>query len=156
MSCDDQNVIKGRQLVLLARNEADTEWEILGGVRTRGYTLDNPVEETTSASTGGDYGESEWTGFSSATFNVSGLADTRTGIVDPTTGLTVVGAARLQQLATGGNRAGEFRMLNVDTGGYIEGCFNITSFGKTGDTPGLLSFDATLQNKSDVVLVGAP
>ena len=45
-------------------------------------------------------------------------------------------------------------MLNVDTSGYIQGFFNVTTFSKTGDTPGLLSFDATLQSKADVVVVG--
>lgn len=156
MSCDTQNVIKGRQLVLLARNDGDTAYEIIGGVRTRGYTFDNPVEETTSSSTTGEYGEAEWTGYSNCSMSLSGVADTRTGAVDPVTGLTVVGYARLLELATQGVRAGQFRMLNVDTDGYIDGCFNITSFGSSGDTPGLLSFDASLENKSDVIVVGAP
>lgn len=155
MACES-NVIKGRQLVLLARNDADTAWELLGGVKTRGYTFDNPVEDTTSSSTTGEYSDSEYTGYSNATINVSGVADTRTGIVDPATGYNIVGRERLLQLATTGSRNGQFRMLNVESNGYIDGCFNITSFGSSGDTPGLLSFDATLQSQSDVSVVGAP
>jgi len=153
MACE-ANVLKGRELVLLARNDLDTEWEILGGVKTRGFTFDNPVEDVTSSSTTGEFQDSEWTGFSQASINISGVADKRTGIVDPTTGFNIVGSARLVELATTGNRCGKFQMLNVDTSGYIEGFFNITSFSKTGDTPGLLNFDSTLQNKADVVVVG--
>lgn len=149
------NVTKGRQLVLLIRNAEDTAWEIAGGVKTRGFTFDNPVEDVTSSSTAGEYQESEWTGFSQATLNISGVADKRTGITDPATGFNVVGSPRLLEVATSGNRCGEFRMLNVDTNGYIEGYFNVASFSKSGDTPGLLTFDATLQSKSDVVVLGS-
>lgn len=154
MSCE-ANVTKGRQLVLLIRNDDNTAWEIAGGVKTRGFSFDNPVEDTTSSSTVGEYQDSEWTGYSQATLNISGMADKRTGIVDPTTGYTVVGSSRLLEVASQGNRCGTFRMMNVDTGGYIEGTFNVTAFSKTGDTPGLLGFEATLQSKASVVVVGA-
>jgi len=153
MGCE-ANVTKGRQLVLLARNDADTAYEILGGVKSRGYNFDNPVEDVTSSSTTGDYQDSEYTGFSQATIDISGVADNRNGAVDPATGLTIVGRARLLELATTGNRCGKFKMSNVDTNGFIEGFFNITAYSSSGDTPGLLSFTATLQSKSDVVVVG--
>lgn len=153
MTCD-ANVTKGRQLTLLARNDADTAWEIIGGVRTRGFTFDNPVEDVTSSSTTGEYQESEYTGYSQATLNVSGVADRRTG-TDPLTGLNIVGAERLLELASSGTRCGNFRMLNTKTNGYIEGFFNITSFGKSGDTPGLLNFEATLQSKANVTVSGS-
>ena len=152
MACEP-NVTKGKQLVLLARNDLDTEWEIIGGVKTRGFTADNPVEDTTSSSTTVDYQESEWTGFSQATFNISGVADKRTGITDPVTGYNIVGQTRLLALATSGQRCGKFRMENIETGGSVEGEFNITSYSENGDTPGLLGFDATLQSKADVIVV---
>jgi len=138
------NVTKGRQLVLLIRNDADTVFEIAGGVKTRGFTFDNPVEDVTSSSTTGDYQDSEYTGFSNATINISGVADNRTGITDPATGLNIVGSERLLEIATTGNRCAKFKLLNVETNGFIEGFFNVTSFGKTGDTPGLLSFPSRL------------
>ena len=153
MACN-ANVLKGRELVLLIRDDLDTVWEIAGGVKTRGFTFDNPVEDVTSSSTTGEYMDSEFTGFANATLNVSGLADQRTGIVEPVTGLNIVGSDRLLEIATTGNRCGKFKMLNTTTNGYIEGFFNVTSFSSSGDTPGLLSFDATLQSKSDVVVVG--
>jgi len=154
MGCE-ANVTKGRQLVMLIRNDDNTAWEIAGGAKTRGYTFDNPVEDVTSSSTVGEYQESEFTGFANATLNLSGMADKRTGIVDPVTGFNIVGSERLLALATTGSRCGTFRLLNVDTNGFIEGCFNITSFGKTGDTPGLLGFDATMQSKSSVIVSGS-
>ena len=73
--------------------------------------------------------------------------------IDPN-GYNIVGSVRLLEVATTGNRCGKFMLLNVETNGFIEGFFNVTSYGTTGDTPGLLSFDATLQSKSDVVVVG--
>lgn len=151
----NNNVQKGKEFVLLARNDADTAWEIIGGVKDRGISFDNPVEDITSSSTTVNYSESEWTGYSNVTMNISGVADTRTGVTDPETGLTIVGSERLVTLATSGNRCGKFQMLNVDTGGYVEGEFNITSFSKNGSTPGLLNFDSTLQSASDVVVVGS-
>jgi predicted secreted protein len=154
MTCD-ANIQKGRELVLLARNDADTAYEIIGGVKTRGFTFDNPVEDTTNSSTQGDYTESEWTGYSTASISISGQADKRTGVTDATTGLNIVGSTRLLELATTGNRCGKFKMLNVDTDGYIEGFFNITSFGKSGDTPGLLGFEASLQGKETTTVVGS-
>jgi len=141
--------------VLLARNDLDTAYEIIGGVKTRGFTFDNPVEDTTSSSTTTSYQESEYTGFSQASISLSGLADKRTGVTDPATGLTIVGSDRIVEIATTGNRCGKFKMLNVDSGGYIEGYFNVTSFSSTGDTPGLLGFDATLQSKADIAVIGA-
>lgn len=155
MSCD-ANVTKGRQLVLLARNDGDTAYEIIGGVKSLSYNIDNPVEDTTSAATTGDFLESEWTGYSQMTVNASGLADKRTGVVDPVTGLTIIGSVRLQDLASNSanNKCGKFKILNVDTDGFIEGFFNITTFSKTGDTPGLMSFDSTLQSKDTVVISG--
>ena len=153
MPCDP-NVTKAKRLVLLARNDADTEWEIVGGVKTRGVTFDNPVEDTTSSSTLGDYSESEWTGYSQVTISASGVADRRTGEIDPATGYTIVGSQRFTQMATSGNRCGKLKMINLDLNGSCEGEFNITSFGKTGDTPGLLNFEATFQSKADITVVG--
>ena len=154
MTCD-ANVTKGGQLVMLIRNDEDTFYEIAGGVTTRDYTFDNPVDDTTSSSTITDYSEAEFTGFSNATLNVSGKADKRTGMVDPKSGFNIVGSSRLLEIATTGNRCGKFKLFNLDTTGYIEGFFNVTSFSKTGDTPGLLGFDATLQSKSNTTVVGA-
>ncbi len=154
MTCE-ANVVKGRELVFLIRNDADTEWELGGGVKVTGFNFDNPVDDITSSSTQGDYTESQFTGYSTGTLNVSGFADKRTGIVDAATGFNIVGSGRLLELATTGNRCGKFKLFNVATNGFIEGIFTITSYGGTGDKPGLEGFDATLQSTTDVIVFGA-
>lgn len=153
MGCD-ANVVEGRDLAFLIRNDADTEWELAGGVKVTGSSFDNPVDDITSSSTQGDYTESQFTGYSTATLNVSGLADKRTGVVDAASGFNIVGSARLTALATTGNRCGKFKLLNVDTNGFIEGIFTITSYSITGDKPGLKAFDATMQSTQSVIVSG--
>ena len=78
MSCDN-NVTKGRELVVLVRTDDETTFEVIGGIRDRGITFANPVEEVTSSSTTGEYTEAEFTGYSQATINLSGVADKRKG-----------------------------------------------------------------------------
>lgn len=153
MGCD-ASVIKGQDLAFLARNDADTEWEIIGGAKVVGYNFDNPVDDITSSSTQGDYTESQFTGYSTATLNLSGLADIRNGVVDDATGFTIVGTQRLTELATTGNRCGKFKLFNVITNGFIEGVFTITSYGGSGDKPGLKGFDATFQSTTNVIVFG--
>lgn len=158
MACE-ANVLKGKALVLLVENDAGDAWEIVGGVRSRSVTTDNPVEDVTSSSTTTDYAESEWTGFSQSTINASGVADTRTG-VEPITGLNIVGYDRLEELANSGNRCGNFWFYNTTTTKGVRGYYNITSLSTSGDTPGLVNFDSTLQSKADIELTtdipGAP
>lgn len=150
----EPNVSKGKVLPFLVRNADDTAWEILGGVKVRSYNIDAPVEDTTSQSTPGDYAESEYTGYKQVTFNVSGVADKRTNYTDPATGLSVVGSVRLLEIVTSTNPCAKFKLLNLETSGFCEGEFNVTSYSKSGDTPGLLSWEGTLQNKSNVIFVG--
>jgi predicted secreted protein len=154
MSDCDNTVTKGGEFVVAVRNDADTEWEIVGGVKSRSFNVTNPTEETTSSSTVGDYGEAEFTGFSQFSINMSGVTDNRVGQTDPATGYTVIGAGRMATLATTGDRCGKFQMISTDASYpmLIEGFFNITSFENSGDTPGLLGFTATLENKRDVTV----
>lgn len=156
MTCQN-NVLKGREYVLLVRNDADTEWEIVGGVRSRSSSFNNPTEEVTSSSTTTDFTEREFTGFSDVSISISGTADTRTGITDPVTGLNIVGYSRLAKLATTGNRCGKFRMesTNPNLVYDIEGEFTIATLTSSGDTPGLLTFDATLESRASVTVTTA-
>ena len=150
-------VLKGKEFVLLVRNDADTEYEIVGGVRTRGSNFNNPTEEVTSSSTTTEFTEREFTGFSDVSINISGVIDTRTGTVDPATGLNIVNANRLAQLSVSANRCGKFKLFSVNTAYtyIIEGEFTITSYNNNGDTPGLLQFDATLESRSDISVTTA-
>ena len=149
MTCD-ANVTKGNEAVLLAKNATNTAWEILGGIQSRDSTTDNPVEEITSSSTPGSNTESEWTGYSTDNISISGIADNRTGATKTINGVeyTVAAVTRLDQLANTGNRCGEFKIVYPHK--EKEGFYNITSYGDSGDTPGLLNFTATLQNKGEI------
>jgi hypothetical protein len=147
MPCDN-NVKKGNEAVLLVRNDANTAWEVIGGIKSRDNTMDNPVEDITSSSTPGDSTESQYTGYSTDSMSISGVADNRTGatVTIGGTAYTVAAASRMDKLANTGNRCALCKIVYP----YKEkqGDYNITSYGDSGDTPGLLNFTATLQNKS--------
>jgi predicted secreted protein len=149
----ENNVLKGKELVLLVRNDADTAWEILGGVKSRSVVINNPTEEVTSSSTISEFVEREYTGYSDISFSVDGTADTRVGIVEPSTGLVIAPFKRLLQIgSTATNRCGRFQLLstNPDLGFIVEGEFNVTSVNVTGATPGLLTFSATLESRAEI------
>ena len=146
------NVTQGKSLVLLIRNDGDTEWEVAGGVKSRGSTVDNPVEDTTSSSTTSTFAESQFTGFATSTLNLSGVADTRTGQVDPVSGFNVVGYKRLEEIALRGQPCAKFKLLDVSDGTGIEGFYNLTNFSKTGETPGIITWEGTLQSAADVTV----
>ncbi|MCK5614632.1 hypothetical protein KAR91_72880 [Candidatus Pacearchaeota archaeon] len=150
--CPD-SVSKGNQGVLLIRNAGDTAWLVIGGVTSRSMTVDNPVEPVTSSTTVGDYQEAEYTGFSQMTMNVSGVVDSRTGHTVNVGGVnyTVAPTKTLSIAATTGNRSDKFMLVNP----YMtaDGCFTITTYEDSGDTPGLLNFSATLQSKTAPTIV---
>mgnify|MGYP000675210791 CR=1 FL=1 len=147
------NVIKGNQLVFLIRNALDTAYEIAGGVQVRGYNVSNPVDKITSSSTTTDFEESEFTGYGTVAMNVSGVSDKRTG-VDAITGLNIVSSARLLEISTTGNRCEKFKMLNVDTNGFIEGVFTVSNYSSNGETPGLKKWEASLDSAADIIFNG--
>ena len=153
MACN-ANVTKGRELVVLVRTDDELTFEVIGGIQDRGITFSNPVEQTTSSSTVGEYEESEWTGYSQATINLSGVADKRTGIVDQATGFNITNFERLLKLGTSGGRCGYFRILSTDPSFkfFAEGEFQITDIELSGSTPGLLNDTATLQSGSNVTV----
>lgn len=150
-------VLKGKEYVLLVRNDADTLWEIVGGVRTRGSNFNNPTEEVTSSSTTSEFTEREFTGYSDVSIAISGVIDVRAGVEDPATGYNIVNANRLAELSAEGNRCGKFKLISVNAAYtyIIEGEFTITSYNTNGDTPGLLQFDAALESRSDVTITTA-
>lgn len=152
----DPNVDRGSSLTLQIRNDADTAWELAGGVKDLSYNMDSPVDDTTSSSTITDFAESQFTGFSQLSVSISGVEDSRSGITDPITGLNIVSSARLLEVAFNTNRCGKFRIFNVTTSGFIEGNFNVTAFSKSAPVPGLMTYEATLQSASDITISGSP
>jgi len=153
MSCEN-DVLKGDSLVLVFRNDGDTAWEIIGGVKSLSYTIDAPVEDITSSSTTSGYMESDHTGYLQFNGSIDGLADKRTGVTDPVTGLNIVGSARMLSIVTSGTPCAKIRIMNTATNGYVEGFVNITNYNRTSERPGLLGYSASIQSKSSMVFVG--
>ena len=149
----DNNVSKGREAALLVRDDLDTKWQIVGGVKSRGATTDNPVEDITSSSTPGYYSESEFTGYRQKTHNISGVFDNRTGQLINIGGqdYEVAPVSRLDYLAHNGNSCGKFKILHPHK--TEEGTYTITNYSDSGDTPGLLNFSATLQTKEEPTII---
>jgi len=153
MACAADTVKKAKEIVLLARNDADTAWEIVGGLVDFNYDSGAPIESTTSSTTTGDHTTSQANGFKTFTMSASGLSDNNTG-TEPITGLSIVGAQRLADLHWADGSCGEFQVQDVNTGGTITGDFVIDTFSRSGTRPGLQNFSASFANKGTVTRVG--
>ena len=152
MACEPHKT-KGKQLVVLVRDANDTEWQLIGAAMSRSFEVTNPTESTTTQATEGSIGESEFTGYSQVTMSISGQTDNRTG-AHAESGYNFAPSGRLQDLSLSGNRCGKFMMINAVTGGTVSGYFTITSYSKTGEQEGLVTFDLSLESHSEVQFVG--
>lgn len=153
MACAADTVKKAQEIVISARNDGDTAWEIVGGVVDFNYDSGAPVEGTTSSSTIGDHTTSQATGFKTFAMTVSGLSDSLTG-TEPTTGLAIVGANRLADIHWAAGSCGKFQVQDVNTGGTITGEFVVESYSSSGSSPGLQNFTASFVNKGTITRVG--
>jgi TP901-1 family phage major tail protein len=142
----EQNVQKGRDFILEIFNDVESgtglfAWQKVGGIRTKDFNADNPVTDTTSQSSEGDYTESQFTGYSTVTFNGSGVVDARSS--------DAVSAYKLlEQKAMTAGRCARFRL--IDAYGVLEGVFNITTFSKNAEQQGLTEFTFAAQSASQV------
>ncbi len=141
----EANVEKGRDFVLQVFDEitdpGSPSWRVVGGIRSKDWNTDNPVTDTTSQSTEGDFTESQWNGYSTVTLNGSGVVDKRYSD-------EVMAYAILEQLAMTGNRCARIRL--VDQFSTIEGVFTITTFSKSGEQQGLVEYTMAAQSTADV------
>jgi len=147
------NVEKGFELALLIENVGATAFDIIGGITSRGVDIANATEETTNV-TSGAYSERQSTLVRSVTVSGSGKADTRVGGTDPNTGLLFAGIDRLIELAFSDPPEANVKILNVRTSGELEGIMLIESCRKTGESPGVVSFELSMTNKGDMELTG--
>lgn len=152
MSCD-QHKTKGKQLIILVRDALDTEWQLIGAATSRSFEISNPTESTTSQATQGSIAETEFTGYSQVTMSLSGQTDNRTG-AHAESGYNFASSGRLLELSSTGNRCGKFMIVNSVSGGTLSGVFTITSYSKTGEQEGLVTFDMSLESHSEVEFVG--
>lgn len=150
MTCDN-NVENGGNIVLLIESDDETPVYEIIGTTSIAYTRDNPVADSTSSLAADNNTESQYTGYSTTTINLSGKADKRTGLSGT---YPIAGVTRLIDIATSSTPCAKVKILNTVTDGYIEGCFTFTSYGKTAEQVSLVEYTATLQNKGTVTFSG--
>ncbi len=153
MTCS-ADIKKGGSKVLLARNDADNAWEIVGGIESFSHSGEAATEDATSSSTIGDILENAATGFKSSGIDITGKSSTKTG-VEPVTGLNIVGTLRLSDLFYAPGSCGKFQIRDVATGGLIEGTYIISAYNVDDPKSGLETFTATLTHQSGFTRTGA-
>lgn len=138
------NGIKGRTLVISTSDDDGTTFKVLGGIKTKDFTRDNPVSDTTNQATaagGGNETESEYNGYSTVTLSGNGVWDTRNS----------ASLESSKELSARANSATPVVYLKLeDADESYEGEFNITSFGKNSEENGLVEFSISLQNAGTI------
>ena len=129
----DDTVEKGGEDVLLIRNEDDTLWEMVGGIKSTNFTISNPTEDTTNQATTGSFATKEFTGYSDVSINASGVYLKSVAGLDPVTGLGIASVERMETIATSGNRSAIMAIRNAKTGKGWQGAWNIESFESAGE-----------------------
>lgn len=150
MTCENNTEIGGNYILLIESEDETPVYEIVG-TTSLSYARDNPVADSTNSLVVDNNTESQYTGYSTTTLNLSGKADKRTGTVST---YPIAGVTRLIGIATSAPPCAKCKLLNTLTDGYIEGCFTFTSYAKTAEQVSLVEFTATLQNKGTVAFSG--
>lgn len=129
------NNIKGRDLLL----EIFTGgvYKVIGGIRTKDFTRDNPVSDTTSQSTPGQETEAAYNGYSTVTMSGNGTVDIRDDVA-------TMGYKALAVIANSADPSATLRLS--DSQETYDGPFLITSFGKNTEQNGVVEFSIALQN----------
>lgn len=129
------NNIKGRDLLLEIFTGG--AYKTIGGIRTKDFTRDNPVSDTTSQSSTGGETEAAFNGYSTVTLSGNGTVDIRDSA-------SVMGYKALAAIANSSDPSATFRLS--DSQETHEGEFLITSFGKNSEQNGIVEFSIALQN----------
>lgn len=129
---------KGRDYVLGVSVDAGVSFQPIAGIRTKEFTRENPISETTNQADTGNETSSCYTGYSTVTIAGSGKMDKRTS-----------GLYAYKDLATVANSSNPVILAQLidSTGETYQGDFNITSFGKTGEQNDTVEFSIALQNE---------
>lgn len=134
---------KGRTLLLEMwdADETTPAYKPLGGIKTKDFTRDNPVADTTGQQTTDGETEAAYTGYS--TVSLSG-----NGVVDSTEDTTIASYKQLTAIANSTDPKVKFRLSDaIET---YEGEFLITSFGKSAEQTDMIQFTISLQNAGTV------
>ena len=141
----EANNEKGRDFILQLFDDITDpiagKWRSIGGIRTKDFSIDNPVSDTTSQSTLGEFTESQFNGYSTVTFNGNGTVDKRYSD-------EILAYSVLEQICMTGNRCARLRL--VDSISTVEGIFTITTFSKSAEQQGLVEFTLAAQSTADV------
>jgi predicted secreted protein len=135
------NSIAARDYLLEVSEDAGVSFLPMAGIKTREFTRENPVTDTTNQADTGNETSSGYTGYGTVTIAGQGVMDTR-----------VTGLYTYIKLATVANSANPVLLcrLSDSTGETYEGNFTITSFSKTGEQQGVVEFSIALQNEEAV------
>ena len=135
------NNIQGKTVLLEIFDINSSTFKLVGGVDTKDFNRDNPVADVTNQSTSGDETESCPTGYGTVTINGNGSVDTRADD-------DIAAYKYFATIANSSNPSATFRLSDaLET---YEGVFNITSFGKSVEENGILTFTMALQNQGAI------
>ena len=149
MACDI-NVIQGRTMFLAIRNQADTAWELVGGLTAKNVDWANNSIDITSQSSVGDYTEKQFDGYSDVTIGGDYNADTRTGVTETSTGYLVASASRLLEIQMNPQRCCKVQLMDPEM--TLEGEFTLVSLSRSGEQKGVISGSLSLESRSAVTL----
>jgi len=138
------NTFKGRTFTISTSDDDGLTFTLLGGIKTKDFTRDNPVSDSTNQATGIDGGgetESAFNGYSTLTFSGNGTWDTRASA-------TLLSSKQFSAIANSLDPRVYLKIEDADES--YEGEFNITSFGKSSEENGLLEFSASFQNAGTI------
>ena len=137
------NAIKGRDFILNISDDGGTTWKLVAGIRTKEFTRENPVADSTNQATSGNETESKYTGYSTVTLSGGGTADTTAA------GASLLAFNELVALANSADPEALCQLVNPSIGTF-EGDFNITSLGLNTEQNGIVEFSIALQNKGTI------
>ena len=135
------NTIKGRDLLL---EILDGTYKVIGGVRTKEISRDNPVSDVTNQATGaggGNETEAAYNGYSTVTINGNGVVDTRSDA-------NIAAYKLLASIANSATPVASLRFSDAEES--YTGDFLITTFGKTSEENGIVEFSASFQNQGTI------
>lgn len=133
------NNIKGRDLLIEIL--VSGVYKTIGGIKTKDFTRDNPVQDSTSQSSSGNETEAAYTGYATVTLSGNGIVDIRDSS-------SLMGYKALSTIANSATPVISARLS--DSQETHQGDFLITSFGKSGEQTGMLEFSIALQNCSTI------
>ena len=141
------NQTKGRDLVLSVSVDGGTTFNPIAGIRTKEYTRENPISDTTNQADTGQETGAAYTGYSTVTLSGNGVVDTRTASLYAYKALAAAAHSSTVVLLC---------KLADALGEEMEGNFLISSFGKNSEQNGIVEFSIAMQNEGSIAYTAIP